>query len=226
MHLGEVIKKYRYEHGKMSMQAFADKCGLSKGYIAMLERNVNSKTGEPIVPSAETFIKVSKAMGMSLNDLSKIVDENQPISIRSEEFTITASPLPSNLVSPAAYPLPVLGTICAGDGILCEENFEGYFFVDNTIRANYCLHVHGDSMMDAEIYDEDIVFIRKDFEYEDGKIYAVVFGAQQDAVLRKIYRDGGKVILTPCNSSYKPLVMDPDDIFIIGECVGVYRLMK
>lgn len=37
MHLGEVIKQYRYDHGKMSMQAFADKCGLSKGYIAMLE---------------------------------------------------------------------------------------------------------------------------------------------------------------------------------------------
>lgn len=81
-------------------------------------------------------------------------------------------------------------------------------------------------MIDAEIYDEDIVFIRKDYDFKDGKIYAVVFGAQQDAVLRKIYRDGGKVILMPCNNSYKPLVMDPDDIFIIGECVGMYRPMK
>ena len=151
----------------------------------------------------------------------------------AEHFGITKgsiiddeSDLPPNILTPAAYPLPILGTICAGDGILCEENFDGFFFVDNSIRASYCLHVHGDSMMDAEIYDEDIVFIRKDFEYEDGKIYAVVYGAQQDAVLRKIYRDGSKVILTPCNSSYKPLVMDPDDIFIIGECVGMYRPMK
>lgn len=138
----------------------------------------------------------------------------------------TQPDLPTNILTPAAYPLPILGTICAGDGILCEENFDGFFFVDNSIRASYCLHVHGDSMIDAEIYDEDIVFIRKDYDFKDGKIYAVVFGPQQDAVLRKIYRDGSKVILMPCNNSYKPLVMDPDDIFIIGECVGMYRPIK
>lgn len=40
-----------------------------------------------------------------------------------------------NLSIPAAYPVPVIGRICAGNGILAEESFDGYFFVDNSIRA-------------------------------------------------------------------------------------------
>lgn len=40
-----------------------------------------------------------------------------------------------NLSVPAAHPLKVLGRICAGNGFLCEESFEGLFFVDNSIRT-------------------------------------------------------------------------------------------
>ena len=81
MHLGDVIKEYRTANN-LSMQAFSDKCGLSKGYIAMLERNVNSKTGEPVIPSVETFIKVAKVLNINLADLFLKVDENRPIDVQ------------------------------------------------------------------------------------------------------------------------------------------------
>ena len=224
MHLGEVIKKYRYDHGRMSMQTFADKCGLSKGYIAMLERNINSKTGEPVVPSVETFLKVAKAMNISLDDLSKVVDENQPISLMENDLSdVIKQNTPSNLSMPAARAIPILGTICAGDGVICEQNYDGYFFIDNSVRADYCLHVVGDSMIDAEIYDGDIAFIKKDCVYEDGKIYAVIFGIEEKASLKKLYREDGHWILMPCNMEYKPIIADPDDVCVIGECIGVYR---
>lgn len=84
MHLGEVIKEFRKNHD-LSMQAFADKCNVSKGYIAMLEKNINSKTGEPVVPSIETFIKASRAMNIPLNDLIDMVDENQPVNLVSSK---------------------------------------------------------------------------------------------------------------------------------------------
>lgn len=84
MHLGEVIKEFR-QNNDLSMQAFADKCNVSKGYIAMLERNINSKTGEPVVPSIETFIKASRAMNIPLNDLIDMVDENQPVNLVSSK---------------------------------------------------------------------------------------------------------------------------------------------
>jgi len=79
MNIGDVIRIYRKENG-LSMQAFADRCEFSKGYIAMLEKNVNSKTGKPVAPPLDTFVKVSSAMGISLSKLLEMVDENQPIS--------------------------------------------------------------------------------------------------------------------------------------------------
>lgn len=80
MFLGEVIKQYRSQNG-ISQKEFADRSQLSKPYISQLENNCNPKTGEPMVPSAETFLKVSKAMHISLQELLEMVDENTPASL-------------------------------------------------------------------------------------------------------------------------------------------------
>lgn len=227
MFLGDVIYNYRSSH-KLTMREFSALSGLSVPYISQLEKNRNPKTNDQIVPSLDTFVKVAKAMHISLDELLMQVDENQPVGIADVAGRESSGPsadyaLPSNLSTPAAYPLPILGTICAGNGVIADESFDGMFFVDNSIRANYCLHVQGDSMVDAEIYDGDIVFILKDFNYEDGCIYAVVVGSEQEAVLKKLYREGDKVILAPCNSSYRPVFADPEDVLIVGKCIGVYR---
>ena len=126
-----------------------------------------------------------------------------------------------NLSVPAARPLPMLGTICAGDGILAEQNFDGYFFIDNSIRADFCLRVEGNSMTDAHIYHGDIAFIKKSYELVDGKIYAVVFDDTDSASLKVVYKQDDGLLLTPCNSKYKPILVQ--DAFIVGECIGVYH---
>lgn len=82
MYLGELIKEYRKKHD-LSLQAFSDKANLSKAYINQLENNRNPKTGDPIVPSAETFFKVAAAMNISVDDLLTMVDENQPLVINA-----------------------------------------------------------------------------------------------------------------------------------------------
>ncbi len=81
MFLGEFITVYRKKN-KITLQEFADKCKLSKGYIAMLEKNYNPKTKTKIVPSLETFAKVAQAMGLSIEDLMAEVDENQPVALQ------------------------------------------------------------------------------------------------------------------------------------------------
>jgi len=139
------------------------------------------------------------------------------------ESKVTSRPLPSNIITPAAYAVPILGTICAGSGIHCEENFQGHFYVDHTIKADYCLKVKGDSMIDAGIYDGDFAFIRKSFDYSDGDIYAVCWGAEESASLKKLYKMDDKVMLQPCNSDYAPTLVDADDIYIVGECIGTYH---
>lgn len=132
-------------------------------------------------------------------------------------------PLPSNIMVPAGRQIPILGTICAGNGIHCEENFEGYFLVDRSIKADYCLRVKGDSMIDANIYDGDVAFLRKDFDFIDGEIYAVCYGAEESASLKKLYKVDNKMMLQPCNSDYTAEFVDSDDVVIVGECIGTYH---
>lgn len=132
-------------------------------------------------------------------------------------------PLPSNIMVPAGRQIPILGTICAGNGIHCEENFEGYFLVDRSIKADYCLRVKGDSMIDANIYDGDVAFLRKDFDFIDGEIYAVCYGAEESASLKKLYKVDNKMMLQPCNADYTAAFVDVDDVLIVGECIGTYH---
>lgn len=86
MYLGELIREYRKKH-QISMQTFADRAGLSKAYISQLESNRNPKTGDSIVPSVETFVKVASAMSISVDELYGLVDENQPLVINAEADT-------------------------------------------------------------------------------------------------------------------------------------------
>ena len=84
MTLGELIKKYRNANG-LTMQDFATRSGLSKGYISMLEKGKHPQNNKPIVPSIDTFGKVAKAMCISLNELLVMVDDDQLIDLSGEK---------------------------------------------------------------------------------------------------------------------------------------------
>lgn len=74
MTLGEFIKAYR-EKNDLSQRQFADKSGVSNGYISMLEKNENPKTGQPLSPSMPVLKKIAAAMGMTVNDMCSFVDD-------------------------------------------------------------------------------------------------------------------------------------------------------
>jgi transcriptional regulator with XRE-family HTH domain len=66
------------------MQELADRCKLSKGYISMLESGKHPKNGRPIIPSIETYGKLAKGMGMSLDTLLRAIDGDSGVSIGDE----------------------------------------------------------------------------------------------------------------------------------------------
>ena len=78
-------------------------------------------------------------------------------------------------------------------------------------------------MIDANIYDGDIAFLRKDFDFIDGEIYAVCYGAEESASLKKLYKVDNKMMLQPCNTDYAAAFVDVDDVVIVGECIGTYH---
>lgn len=226
MFLGEIIYKFRKEK-HLTMEAFANLSGLSKGYISMLEKNKHPQSSRKLAPSMETFKKVANAMGIDAETLVRMTSKDQLISFDElptpSPFTLKGV---TNVTYPTGKPVPILGTICAGNGIWCEENFEGNFFVDESIKADLCVRVKGDSMVDAGIYNGDIAFIKKVCEYESGKIYAVRINSDCEAVLKKITWSDDTVVLSPCNSNgnFTSIITSGKDVSIIGEFIGVYHI--
>ena len=129
----------------------------------------------------------------------------------------------TNLLTPASHPIPILGDICAGEGTWCEENFEGHFFIDSSVKADFCVRVRGDSMIDAGIFNGDLAFIKKTYDYTNGKIYAVRINSDCEAVLKKVFWQEDTIILNPCNADYEPIVTDAEGMTVIGECIGVFH---
>lgn len=72
VYLGKIIKEYR-DDNKLSMDDFANKTGLSKPYIAMLEKNYNPKSKKEIIPTVDTIAKCAKAMDIEFNDLFNVL---------------------------------------------------------------------------------------------------------------------------------------------------------
>ena len=74
MDIGTIIKNYRLKN-KISIRDFAGKCGVSHSYIAMLESNKNSKTGEPIIPTISRMKKIAMGLGITVNELIAQCDD-------------------------------------------------------------------------------------------------------------------------------------------------------
>jgi len=74
MTLSEFIISYRETRG-YSQRTFAQLCGLSNSSISLLEKNVNPKTNEPIIPNLNSLYKIAKAMGISIEELFASCDD-------------------------------------------------------------------------------------------------------------------------------------------------------
>lgn len=128
---------------------------------------------------------------------------------------------PGFMPLPRMVKKPLIGDIACGEPITAEQNIADYVDVPETVHCDFCLRCHGDSMVDAGIRDNDVVYIRCQPEVEDGEIAAVRIGGE--ATLKRVYYDGQSLTLMPANSSYRPKTYsgpELDDIKIEGKAVG------
>ena len=84
MTLGDIIRSYR-ETNNITLGEFATTCSLSKGYISMLENNINPRNNKPISPTLPSMAKVASGMGIDLDTLLKMLDKKQPIQLTSDK---------------------------------------------------------------------------------------------------------------------------------------------
>lgn len=117
---------------------------------------------------------------------------------------------------------PMLGEIACGEPVFAEEDREHYVMADMDIDADFCLTAKGDSMINARIFEGDIVFIKEMPIVENGDIAAVII--EDDATLKRVYYypDDNMLQLIAENPKYKPLVYqneELDHIRILGKAV-------
>ena len=157
--------------------------------------------------------------------LAKVLKLSPVSLITGELIEESSKPLPNNL-----FPLkkiryvPLVGRIACGTPVLAEQNFDGNVMLPESVNADFALRCQGDSMIDANIQDGDIVFIKEAPIVENGEIAAVVIG--EEATLKKVYVQGCTVTLLPANSSYEPMIFkknEINDIRICGKAVAVLR---
>lgn len=86
MKIGELVYKYRNEHG-MSQKDFAKKCNLSSAIIVFLERGYRDN-GKPYLPKFDTIKKIASGMGMTAEELTECDDFDLDISVGPEEIPI------------------------------------------------------------------------------------------------------------------------------------------
>ncbi len=104
--------------------------------------------------------------------------------------------------------IPIMGKIAAGAPIEAIEDFQDTIAVSNPSikdsRGYYALKVAGDSMIDEGIFDGDIVVIKKQSVAENGQTVVAIID-DNEATLKKIYREKGKFRLQPRNPNMQPL---------------------
>jgi len=170
---------------------------ISKSAVAMYEVGARE-------PNFELLQKIAEYFNVSVDYLMGKEDSPQINS-----FDIFSIP---GIQPVKTKKLPILGSVACGEPIFAEEEFEGYISADENLKADFCLHAKGDSMIGAGIEDGSIVFVKQQPTVEDGQIAVVLI--DDEATLKRVYFDNEnqQLILHPENRNYKPIIVRKNQI--------------
>ena len=132
-----------------------------------------------------------------------------------------AAEAPSNTIE-----IPIVGRVAAGTPILAVQNLEGTVTIDRDFLACrsdvFALRVKGDSMINAGIFDGDLIFARQQKTADLGEI--VVAQIDNEATVKYYHPSADHVELRPANPKYKPIIVNnKKDFSIAGRVIGVMR---
>jgi repressor LexA len=138
-----------------------------------------------------------------------------------DEVTVSnVIPLPNNFSTVMA---PIIGKVTAGSPITAIENVEDYFPLPSSLVGDsevFMLSIDGDSMIEAGIFDEDLVVVRKQQTARNGEI-VVAMTEDDEATVKRFYKEADHIRLQPENSSMQPLRYK--NVAILGKVIGVFR---
>ena len=211
--LGERIKYLRKKRG-LSLEQLAEAVGISRQTVHRYE------TGAITNVPHEKIEALARALGTTPSRLMGWDNEDRLSSLNYIEGT--------KLSDITKRRLPVLGNVACGEPIFATEETGYYVSVSSDISADFCLTARGDSMINARIFDGDILFVKQQDSVDDGEIAVVLI--EDEATVKRVYfnREDGILTLMPENPTYKPMRYmgrELDRIRILGKVVsGQYKV--
>jgi repressor LexA len=170
-------------------------------------REIREAIGVRSIGTVGYWLDKLEALGLIRRDSGK----NRSIQLRGESPTV---------------PVPLVGEIRAGAPIVAEERVEGNFLLPRQLVGEgtlFMLRVRGDSMIDAQIAENDYVVVREQPDAQNGDIVAaLVPGTEEGATVKHFSRNGDRVRLLPANKQYRPILFGSDGR-ILGKVVTVLR---
>jgi len=168
-------------------------------------------------PTSEVLIQIANFYDASIDYIigRSNVNSRQDLPDSPMDYPTNIIPLPD------LRKVPLIGAIACGAPILAEEHIEGHVDIPAQIHADFALICKGDSMINARIFDGDIVYIRQQETVENGEIAAVLI--DNEATLKRIRLFNDHIILEPENPMYKPMVYwneDMNAVRILGKAVA------
>ena len=118
--------------------------------------------------------------------------------------------------------IPLVGTIRAGVPIFAVENLDGYYPLPeelNTGGVEFALKVQGESMINAGIFDGDIIIVNQQNTANNGEI--VVALIDDSATVKRFFKRNGKIVLHPENDNMEDMLFE--QITILGVVKGLMR---
>lgn len=197
--------KEAMEFRQMKQSELVEKTNIGKSAISQY------LTGK-FEPKQNNIYKIATALNVSE---AWLMGHDVPMERSNYQLTVP------NVFPIETKKLPLLGTIAAGQPIMATESFDAYVECGTNIHADFCLRVKGDSMINARIYDGDIVFVKSQPDVLDGEIAAVLI--DDEATLKRVYKMNGFVQLQAENPKYKPMIFSKDNCMnfrILGKAIA------
>lgn len=187
---------------------------------------------------------VAKIVGVAIQTIYKYENEivtNIPLD-KLEKIAVALQTTPSSLMGWESNEIdfekyglklvekkkfPMLGKIACGKPIYCNEEYESYVEASADINADFCLIAKGDSMINARIFDGDVVFIHEQPTVSNGEIAAVVH--DDEATLKRVYIQPDRIILRAENPLYTDIIFEREEmnhVRILGKAVAFMSCVR
>jgi len=212
----------------------------NNGYSPSI-REIGESIGVNSTSLVDYYLKQLEEMGMIQRDdhISRSIRILQPLQPALGERAVEAA---RRIAETAAdvFRIPLLGRIVASEPIPIPPSDLSYFDPESSVEIArsllparekmtelFALEVQGDSMIDAMIYDGDIVIMKPAQEAKNGEMVAVWLDKNDETTLKYFYRENNRVRLQPANPNMLPIyVDDPRQLRIMGKVVMVIRQVK